>query len=354
MVAMSPKGMVTRVLGAGCSVLSARCSVLAAISARTNANSTAESIGTSSSSRPAGSWASRVPPPLSARVAASKSVARSVALALVNCWSNRSSRTARSGPPRGSELSRPAPISARRSSCSVRASARGKPGVFATGAKYCSAASRCASKVARAATASEPRYVTGASPCAARIGAARRAASCVRLKRWSPIVAPAAAAIDRARSSTAPRDAPTSHTSPRAACVSTNARASLSRSCAEEDSIRRIIACTPRGRHAGSSSTTAPRGRQNYPRGFAPRTPLHALSRAATSARSVRVARSLRSLATAADDFRSQLLDQTRIRPNLQPPNPDPRSPVPDPRSPIPDPRSPIPDPRSPIPPIPD
>src|SRR6476661_6850093 len=35
----------------------------------------------------------------------------------------------------------------------------------------------------------------------------------------------------------------------------------------------------------------------SYPRGFAPRSPLHALSRAASSARSVRVARSLRSLA---------------------------------------------------------
>ena len=31
-------------------------------------------------------------------------------------------------------------------------------------------------------------------------------------------------------------------------------------------------------------------GIQSYPRGFAPRTPLHALSRAASSARSVRVA----------------------------------------------------------------
>src|SRR6266540_4511235 len=55
------------------------------------------------------------------------------------------------------------------------------------------------------------------------------------------MVAPAADAIDRARSSTAPRDAPTSQTSPRAACVSTNARASWSRSCAEEDSISRIV-----------------------------------------------------------------------------------------------------------------
>jgi hypothetical protein len=40
-----------------------------------------------------------------------------------------------------------------------------------------------------------------------------------------------------------------------------------------------------------------------YPRGFAPRTPLHALSRAASPARSVRVARSLRSLAFMFDRF---------------------------------------------------
>src|SRR6187549_1653707 len=38
----------------------------------------------------------------------------------------------------------------------------------------------------------------------------------------------------------------------------------------------------------------------SHPRGVAPRTPLHALSRAASPARSVRVARSLRSLATSA------------------------------------------------------
>jgi len=40
-----------------------------------------------------------------------------------------------------------------------------------------------------------------------------------------------------------------------------------------------------------------PGANQLHPRGFAPRTPLHALSRAASPARSVRVARSLRSLA---------------------------------------------------------
>ena len=39
-------------------------------------------------------------------------------------------------------------------------------------------------------------------------------------------------------------------------------------------------------------------GTEVYPRGFAPRTPPHALSRAASPARSVRVARSRRSLAS--------------------------------------------------------
>src|SRR5215831_17321478 len=46
--------------------------------------------------------------------------------------------------------------------------------------------------------------------------------------------------------------------------------------------------------------TISIRGRsvQSYPRGFAPRTPLHALSLAASPARSVRVARSQCSLAS--------------------------------------------------------
>ena len=226
-------------------------------SARRNANSAAESIGTSSKSRLAGRRKPQAGSCASALVAASNSVARSVAPALANCRSKRSSRTARSAPPSGKPLRRSACTPARRSSCSVRASARGKPGVLATGAKYCSASSRRASKVARAATASEPREVTGASPCAASTGAASRAASCARLKRWTPMVAPRAAAIDRPRSSAAPREAPTSHTSPRDACVSTNARASWSRSCAEGDSIRRIIGHSfSHGHHAGSSDSS--------------------------------------------------------------------------------------------------
>ena len=68
---------------------------------------------------------------------------------------------------------------------------------------------------------------------------ASRAASCVNPNCWIPTVAPAPAAIDRARSSTAPRDAPTmriSRTSPSVPRASTNARASASRSSAADDS----------------------------------------------------------------------------------------------------------------------
>src|SRR5262245_43578460 len=48
----------------------------------------------------------------------------------------------------------------------------------------------------------------------------------------------------------------------------------------------------------------------SYPRGFAPRTHPHALSRAASSARSVRVARSQRSLAWGTFRFMRQLLEK--------------------------------------------
>ena len=68
-------------------------------------------------------------------VAAAKSVARSVADAESNSRSNRSSSTDRSAPPSGSAARSGEDTWASRSSRNVRARARGKPGVPATGPK---------------------------------------------------------------------------------------------------------------------------------------------------------------------------------------------------------------------------
>ena len=69
-------------------------------------------------------------------LAASNSAARPVAEAAANCSSNPSSSRARSAPPSGRPRRRSAATPAIASSCSVRASARGKPGVPATASKY--------------------------------------------------------------------------------------------------------------------------------------------------------------------------------------------------------------------------
>ena len=103
--------------------------------------------------------------------------------------------------------------------------------------RYCSDWVLCASKAARAAIASDPRAVAGVRPFAARTGAASRAASWVRLDRCRPIVAPLSRAIERARSSAAPRDPATSSTSPSRARSRTKRRASASRISLAEDSI---------------------------------------------------------------------------------------------------------------------
>ncbi|PYR70094.1 MAG: hypothetical protein DMF88_03865 [Acidobacteria bacterium] len=62
---------------------------------------------------------------------------------------------------------------------------------------------------ARVATASAPRPLLGVLPSAASATTAVLAASCVTLSRVMPIVAPRPAAIVRAKSSAAPRVAPT-------------------------------------------------------------------------------------------------------------------------------------------------
>jgi len=75
----------------------------------------------------------------------------------------------------------------------------------ATGAKYRSAWSLSVSKLTRAATASAPSAVAGATPSRAISAAASRTASCMRLRRCSPKVAPRATVTRRARSSAASR-----------------------------------------------------------------------------------------------------------------------------------------------------
>ena len=120
-------------------------------------------------------------------------------------------------------------------SSSVRARARGNPGVPATGAKYVSALSASASKRARAATAWTPSPVVGDSRSRASSGAASRAASCVRLNRYSPNVAPRVRARSRTKSSAAPREADTISTSAAGGDLRRKWLAASSRAAADED-----------------------------------------------------------------------------------------------------------------------
>src|SRR5262245_33081274 len=71
--------------------------------------------------------------------------------------------------------------------------------------------------------------------------AAMRAASCVRLNRYRPKLAPFDAATARAKSSAAPRDAPTTRISVEGEKRSRKAWASARRRAAETDSMTRNI-----------------------------------------------------------------------------------------------------------------
>ncbi len=73
-----------------------------------------------------------------------------------------------------------------RSSPSVRLSARGKPGMSATGAKYLSASFFSRSSATRAETASSLSGALGVRPCLASAGSARRATSSATLIRVMP------------------------------------------------------------------------------------------------------------------------------------------------------------------------
>ena len=117
---------------------------------------------------------------------------------------------ARSGPASGSRCSgaarrRPAavPAACARARAGTRASSRPARSTAAT-------VSRVASNATRAATASAPSHVLGVDAVRAPAPRSRsRAASCVRLRRCTPNVAAVDAATARARSSAAPREAPT-------------------------------------------------------------------------------------------------------------------------------------------------
>ena len=173
---------------------------------RVDESSTCESSGTSRSSKrrprqPAMAAASRR---TSGRgVAASNSVARSVAARRRTARRIARAGPPRSGPPSGSASSALGRDLRRGAVPAGSARARGETRACARPARNRAAAVLRASNVARAATASDPRYVAGASPSAASTGPASRSASCVRLNRCRPIVAPAATRIARARSSTA-------------------------------------------------------------------------------------------------------------------------------------------------------
>ena len=144
---------------------------------------------------------------------------------------------------------------ASRSSCNVRARAFGNPGSVATGAKYASSAAPIASKTARAASASAPASVPRARRAPSILVAAAFAASSVRLNRVRPKVAPARRAIARAKSSAAPRDAPTMTSSEAAGRPARKVRAAFSRAAADEDVTMRSIG--PPVAVPGSRVTTA-------------------------------------------------------------------------------------------------
>ena len=190
-------------------------------------------------------------------VAVSNSAARSTLEARSNDSSTRSSRSARSAPPRAARRRCFASTPASRSSWSVRASARGKPGVDATGAKYFSERRRVASNAALAATASAPSQVLGVCPSIASATIALRAASCVRLTRCNPKVAGTLTATARARSSAAPRDAPTISVGKLGERARRTSRAADSRSAAREETMMRKGMVFPGHRRA--SGTAAPR-----------------------------------------------------------------------------------------------
>ena len=243
----SPSGIVAHASGAR------------AISASTKARSVAFAIGTSISTMRQFEYG--LAGSSTARVAVERNRDRSTADAARNCPSNRSSSAARSPPPSPAPRMAAAGTIASDTSSSVRASARGKPGASATGAKYESAPARETSNSARAATARTPSGVVGDNRSRASSGAARRAASWVRLNRYIPNVAPRLTASVRARSSAAARDAATMRHPVSGEASKMNRRAASRRTMADEERTIRTAALPPDA-VPGILETTAPRCRE--------------------------------------------------------------------------------------------
>src|SRR5690606_2720323 len=121
------------------------------------------------------------------------------------------------------------------------------------------------------ATASLPRAVAGATPRPASRVAATRAASWVSEKRARPIVAPRSRATRRARSSAAPRVAPTRVTGCEGGNVRRNAAAASSRAAPDalvaavaEAVVQAALAALPELDLVGHDAVAAPERRPGH------------------------------------------------------------------------------------------
>ncbi len=179
-------------------------------------------------------------PARSRAVAVPSSAARSASPPSSSSAAYRAPRLARSGPAASRLLRRSGETPASRSSPSVSASDRGRPGLSAIGARYASVPAPAASKRARVASASAARAVAGVTPRAASVAVAIREASWPSVKRCRPKVAPRVTATPRQKSSAASRVAPTTRTSVAAGQSATKAAAASSRTRADADTTARV------------------------------------------------------------------------------------------------------------------
>ena len=175
------------------------------------------------------------PPARTVSAAVRSNIVRSAMEADASWSSNCRNRAALSCAEAASDPSSSAVTKADRNSPKVEAVARAKPGKRATGSKYFRSPFASDSYIARAAMASLPSAVAGARLPKARLGNARRAASCVKLKRCSPKVAPCVCEKSRTRSSIASREEPTRSNSVAGGKETMNSTARAIRSAAEWD-----------------------------------------------------------------------------------------------------------------------
>ena len=221
---MSPAGIVARIEGAR--------EASAAIKSRSSALSTeTSSKRTGSPTKRGGSLAS------TARVATFSIPARSISLASASSASNCASVAAIASPAPPSARKSSIAMSFHRSSSSVRASAREKPGRFSTGAKCASAPEGARRKTARAATASAASPSAGARPASASVSAASNPTRRFNVRRCTPSIAPRDSANARTKSSAASLTDAITRTSLATGCDSSHARAAVIRSLARSEII---------------------------------------------------------------------------------------------------------------------